>query len=163
MLTILLVITGCRNNQDATIPKEHSKDMIEEEFLDAKQEVANVLDSLFISIQNRNTDKLLSYHLYSDKFTAFSDGLPRVGSDGNIKGESQFIQNISGFEYELEDLKINVFDKVAIVTSNANFRPKIDGQIIQLWIQLTIIFVKHDGEWKITHEHLSPLNMETSN
>jgi len=150
------------NNRDKN-PKEHNIDLIGEAFSEEQQEVKSVLDSLFISIQNRNTEKLLSYHLYSDKFTAFSDGLPRVGSDGNIKGEKQFIQNISAFEYILNDLKINIFDKVAVVTSNADFRPMIDGQTIQLGIQLTIILVKYDGEWKITHEHLSPLNVEISN
>jgi ketosteroid isomerase-like protein len=153
-----IVITGCKQKEEKV--EEVKIDLINDEFPEAKKEVKSVLDSLFVSIQNREIDELLSYHLYSDKFTEFRDGLPRTGSSENEEYERQLINNISAFDYKLGNLKIDVFDKIAIVTFNADFRPTIGEDIVQLWRQGTIVFVKSKGAWKITHEHFSPMNVE---
>ncbi|MDZ7692774.1 MAG: nuclear transport factor 2 family protein [Balneolaceae bacterium] len=57
------------------------------------------------------------------------------------------------------DLKIDVFGDVAVVTFHADFRPTIGDEIVQIWESTTLVFVKVDGAWKITHEHHSPLNV----
>lgn len=67
---------------------------------------------------------------------------------------------ISGFDYELGDLKINVFGEVAVVTFHADFRPTIGADVVQIWGSTTLVFVKVDDDWKITHEHHSPLNVD---
>ena len=164
LLMILgIMLVSCTQKQEKTEVEEIKKvDFVSEQFPDAQKEVKSVLDSLFVSIQNRNIDELLSYHLYSDKFTEFRDGLPRTGSIENEKYERQLIENISAFDYELGHLKIDIFDRVAIVTFNADFRPTIGENVVQLWRQGTIIFVKNNGVWRITHEHFSPMNVEES-
>ncbi|MGJ5640509.1 nuclear transport factor 2 family protein [Formosa sp. S-31] len=101
-------------------------------------------------------------HLYSDKFTEFRDGLPRTGSSENETYERALIEKISAFKYDLGSLKIDIFDKVAIVTFNADFRLTIGENIVQLWRQGTIVFVKNKGVWRITHEHFSPMKVEES-
>ncbi|MBU2997847.1 nuclear transport factor 2 family protein [Cellulophaga baltica] len=157
-----IVITSCKQKEEKVEVEEVKIDLINNEFPEAKQEVKSVLDSLFISIQKRETEELLSYHLYSDKFTEFRDGLPRTGSSENEEYERQLIKNISSFDYNLGDLKIDIFDRVAIVTFNADFRPTIGENVVQLWRQGTIVFVKNNGVWRITHEHFSPMNVEES-
>lgn len=157
-----IVITGCKQKEAEVEVAEVKIDFINDEFPKAKEEVKAVLDSLFVSIQKRDIDELLSYHLYSDKFTEFRDGLARTGSTENEEYERQLIENISAFDYELDRLKIDIFDRVAIVTFNADFRPTIGENVVQLWRQGTIVFVKHNGVWRITHEHFSPMNVETS-
>ena len=157
-----IIITGCKQKEEKDDVKEVRIDLINDDFSEAKQEVKSVLDSLFASIQNREIDELLSYHLYSDKFTEFRDGLPRTSSSENEEYERQLINNISSFDYNLGDLKIDVFENVAIVTFNADFRPTIGENVVQLWRQGTIVFVKNEGVWRITHEHFSPMNVEES-
>lgn len=158
-----IITTGCNQKQEKKEVEEVKEmDFVSEQFPEAQKEVKAVLDSLFVSIQKRDIDKLLSYHLYSDKFTEFRDGLARTGSTENEEYERQLIENISAFDYELGSLKIDVFDSVAIVTFNADFRPTIGENIVQLWRQGTIVFVKHKGVWRITHEHFSPMNVEKS-
>ncbi|WP_047544973.1 YybH family protein [Psychroserpens sp. Hel_I_66] len=160
-----IVITGCKQTEEKAEVEDIEEvkiDLINDEFPEEKKEVKAVLDSLFMSIQQRETEELLSYHLYSDKFTEFRDGLPRTGASENEEYERQLLKNISSFDYNLEDLKINIFDKVAIVTFNADFRPTIGENVVQLWRQGTIVFVKNDGVWRITHEHFSPMTVEDS-
>ncbi|MBA2500787.1 MAG: nuclear transport factor 2 family protein [Chitinophagaceae bacterium] len=42
-------------------------------------------------------------------------------------------------------------------TFHADFRPNIGGHISQIRSGVTLIFVRVDNKWKITHEHFSPL------
>ena len=126
----------------------------------AQVEIKEVLDGIFKSIQDKDADKLISYHVYGPKFTEFSNGEPRFGSEVNEQNERGFVGAISGFDYELGDLKIDVFGDVALVTFHADFRPKMGEDIMQIWAQITLVFVKTDNTWKITHEHSSPLNKE---
>jgi ketosteroid isomerase-like protein len=42
---------------------------------------------------------------------------------------------------------------VAVITFEADFRPTIQQQISQIWANVTLVFVKVNGNWKITHEH----------
>lgn len=159
-LSAFMFLIGCKENQEKNVQEAPKADLIKDNFPDKQQEVKAVLDSLFVSIQNREIEELLSYHLYSDKFTEFTDGLPRTGSIENEENERQLIENIAAFNYDLGALKIDVFDDVAIVTFNADFRPKIGDNIVQLWRQGTIVFVKYNNVWRITHEHFSPINVE---
>ncbi|WP_053991604.1 nuclear transport factor 2 family protein [Mangrovimonas sp. TPBH4] len=161
-LLALFFLSGCKEKEKESTPDIKEVDLIAESFPKAQQEVKAVLDSLFVSIQNRDIDELLSYHMYSDKFTEFRDQLKRTGPVENEEYERGLIKNISAFDYDLENLKIDVFDRVAIVTFNANFRPTIGENVVQLWRQGTLVFVKNNGVWRITHEHLSPLEVEES-
>ncbi|THD67402.1 hypothetical protein E7Z59_07000 [Robertkochia marina] len=160
LILLCITIVGCKQQEEKIEIVETQVDIINDEFPEKKQEVKAVLDSLFLSIQNKDIDELLSYHLYSDKFTEFRDGLHRTGSSENEQYERQLINNISSFDYNLGDLKIDVFNDVAVVTFNADFRPTIGEDIVQLWRQGTMVFVKNEGVWRITHEHFSPMNME---
>ncbi|NOX65957.1 MAG: nuclear transport factor 2 family protein, partial [Chlorobi bacterium] len=55
----------------------------------------------------------------------------------------------------LGDLKIDVFGDVAVVTFEADFRPTMQEQVHQIWANVTLVFVKVNDTWKITHEHFS--------
>jgi ketosteroid isomerase-like protein len=165
-LIVLLVISPMflmgMQPADQKADAEHKVDIVENEFPEAKKEIQQVLDGIFKSIQDRDADKLISYHVYGPKFTEFRDAEPRFNSEENEQFERGFIGAISAFEYELVDLKINVFGDVAVVTFLNDFRPTIGEDVVQLWGQTTLVFVKTQGEWKITHEHHSALNTEKS-
>ena len=118
------------------------------------------MDGIFRSIQDKDADKLISYHVYGPKFTEFRDAAPRFTSGENEEFERGFVGAISGFDYELVDLQINVFGEVAVVTFINDFRPTMDDNVVQLWGQTTLVFVKTQDGWKITHEHHSAFNKE---
>ncbi|MCH7770779.1 MAG: nuclear transport factor 2 family protein [Bacteroidetes bacterium] len=130
-------------------------DIVNDEFPQAKVEIKKVLDGIFKSFQDKDADKLISYHVYGPKFTEFRNDAPRFGSKENEEYERGFVGAISAFDYNLGDLKIDVFGDVAVVTFEADFRPTIKEQVHQIWANVNLVFVKYNGTWKITHEHFS--------
>jgi len=151
-----VILSAC--SEDDTIVVEQEKaDLINNTFPEAQAEIQTVINGIFKSIQDNDSDKLISYHIYGPKFTEFRDSQFRFGSAENEEYERGFVGAISGFDYNLDDLKINVFGEVAVVTFHADFRPTIAGEVHQIWGSTTLVFVKVNEEWKITHEHHSPL------
>lgn len=164
-LTLFIVIalcyftTGCDVNAENNEPEITATDLINDTFPEYQAELQSTLDGIFKSLQDNDADKLISYHIYGSKFTEFRDSEPRFNSQENEEFERGLVAAISGFDYELGDLKIDVFGEVAVVTFHADFRPTIGDELVQIWESTTLVFVRIDGEWKITHEHHSPLNV----
>ncbi len=157
---MLLFITACSDDDDPVVVEAEAVDLINDTFPEYQAEIQETLDELFKSIQDKDADKLISFHVYGPKFTEFINGGYRVGSAENEAAERGLVDAISGFEYELGDLKIDVYGEVAKVTFHADFRPVIGGETYQSFSQITLLFVRIDGDWKITHEHNSPLITE---
>ncbi len=145
VIIFMVLITGCKAKID----------IVNDEFPEAKAEIKKVVDGIFKSFQDKDADKLISYHIYGPKFTEFRNNEPRFGSKGNEQYERGFVGAISAFDYNLGGLKIDVFGDVAVVTFEADFRPTIKDQVPQIWANVTLVFVKVKGNWKITHEHFS--------
>lgn len=139
--------------------KSKKVDLIADQFQESQQEIQTVLDNIFKAINDDDADKLISYHIYSPKFTEFRDSERRFNSQENEDYERGLVGAVSNFDYNLGDLKINVFGDAAVVTFHADFRPTIGDDVVQIWGSTTLVFVKVNGEWKITHEHHSPLNV----
>ena len=57
----------------------------------------------------------------------------------------------------MNDLAINVYGDVAIATFNGHFTGQIAGNAVALDQQCTMVFAHVDDDWKIVHEHMSPL------
>jgi ketosteroid isomerase-like protein len=157
---LLYVIAGCDVIAADNRCSDKNVDLIKNPFLESQDEIQAVLDGIFKAIQDKDADKLISYHVYGDKFTEFRDSEYRFNSEENEQFERGLVGAISGFDYNLGDLKINVFGDVAVVTFHADFRPVFGEDVVQLWESTTLVFVNVGGEWKITHEHHSPLNVE---
>ena len=157
LIVFSILLPSCEEKEDIKT-KETEIDLINNEFPEAQADIKEVLDGIFKSIQEKDADKLISYHVYSPKFTEFRAGEPRFGSEENEQYERGLVDAVSAFDYELGDLRIDVFGDVALVTFNADFRPTIGGDVVQIWEGATLVFVKIDNTWKITHEHFSPLN-----
>ena len=109
-------------------------------------------------------DELISFHAYGPKFTEFNGG-QSFDSAGNEHNERQL------FGEDLEEngviqfapiegtLKIAVFHgNVANLTFTSDFilKHKEYGEITVNNL-ITLLFVKIKGEWKMVHEHHSPV------
>jgi ketosteroid isomerase-like protein len=57
---------------------------------------------------------------------------------------------------QARDLKIDVFGNVAIATFILDVSFKTTAAQVQKQERSTMLFVKKDEVWKITHEHFSP-------
>ncbi|MEE9364009.1 MAG: nuclear transport factor 2 family protein [Cellulophaga sp.] len=157
LIVCLAITVGCSScSKDDDTPEKQSPDILNDTFLESQAEIKQTVIDLFTSVQKLDADALISYHIYTPEFTHFKNESLRGYSTENEKGEHDFMALISEFEYDLNDLKINVFGDVAISTFHADFRPTINGNVFQIIEQATVVWIKVDGAWKITHEHFPP-------
>ena len=151
----LLCFLGC-SKEDVEVPENTAN--LQGNSQKAESEIAATLTAIFTAIDQKDGETLISYHAYGPAFTEFQNGQHRTGSAENEAAEAALLDMISSFDYDLNDLQIDVLSgTVAKVTFHADFRPTIGGEEFQQLAQATLIFVKQKGEWKIIHEHLSPL------
>ncbi|MGB5692951.1 MAG: nuclear transport factor 2 family protein [Flavobacteriaceae bacterium] len=155
VLTLTLINIGCRQAKETKVETEVVVDIVKDDFPESQQEIKQVLDGIFQSFKDKDADKLIAYHVYGPKFTEFRNDGPRFGSVGNEEYERGFVGAIEDWDSNLNDLKIDVFGEVAVVTFEADFRPTMQAEVVQIWANVTLVFVKTNGEWKITHEHFT--------
>lgn len=135
---------------------------INKEYPEAREEVKQALDDIENYIRENKMDQLIAMHAYGPKFTEFEVGGMRQGPKENEEFERNFLGSITEVEnWGWEDLKINVYGgDVANVTFHSNFKFSIEEDEHHLKMQGTLLFIKTDDGWKITHEHLSPIMAE---
>ena len=134
-----------------------SGDLAHDTYPESQAEVRRRLDDIWAAAAAKDVARLESYHLYGPKFTAFKDGGPRGDAKENQEGERAFFTVLSEPKVDMKDLVVNVFGDVAIATFNGAFSGKMGGKPIGVNLESTMIFAKASGEWKLVHEHFSPL------
>jgi len=148
---------------------------INQEYAQAQAEVLETFGAIAKSItdgaghgyNSEYMDQLISFHAYGDKFVEFNGGLS-FDSAGNEHNERQLF----GEDLEEWDPEVNLFAakegtlKVAVYygnvanltfTSDFHLTHKEYGPIVVENL-ITLLFVKTKGEWKLVHEHHSPVN-----
>jgi hypothetical protein len=114
-------------------------------------------------------DQLISFHAYGDKFTEFNNGLS-FDSAGNEHNERQlFGEDLEEWDDSVNQfapidgtLKVAVYyGNVANLTFTSDFVLPIEGSDVPYIVNnlITLLFVKTKGEWKMVHEHHSPVNL----
>jgi len=109
-------------------------------------------------------DQLISFHAYGPKFVEFNNG-ESFDSAGNEDGERQLfgedleIGGVTKFAYIEGSLNIAVYyGNVANLTFISDFELIIGGELHPVKNLITLLFVKTKGEWKMVHEHHSPVS-----
>ena len=157
IMIIGFVLTGC-NEDDQTIGAIINKDLINDEFPEAEQEVMETFGGIAQSIIDGDMDKLISYHAYSEKFTEFKNGAPRNGAEANETYERTVFGGVTEVvKFDAKDLKISVYGEVANLTFHSDFQLKFGDDLVVVNDQITLLFVKTSDGWKMVHEHHSPL------
>lgn len=122
--------------------------------------VAGALDRLMQALSRGALDEVESLHLYGPKFTRFDDtGLGRQEGNEARVAERQSLSAIGSFEAKVTGLKVDVFGAAAVATFVLEYSLRVGGAPVSGKARSTMVFAKSDGQWKIVHEHLSPLAM----
>ena len=124
---------------------------------DGQTQVRQRLEEIWPTAAARDFERLESFHLYGPMFTEFKDGKPRGDAASCAAGERATFSRLEQPLVDMDDLAINVVGDVAIATFNGHFTGEIAGHAVALDQQSTMVFVLVDGDWKIIHEHMSPL------
>lgn len=135
-------------------------DMFEED----QERIKKMLVDIFEVARAKNMESLDTYHLNSPKFSKFDDGEIPQRQDYEMakRTEEELFTSISGFDYELPDVKVDVFDDVAITTFILDYSVGLGDTTLSAKSRGTLVFVKDGDAWKIAHEHFSPY-MEAQN
>ncbi len=153
-----ILISGCEKKIEA---QEIKIDLINDEFLKAKQEVMETFGAIAQSIKDGEIDKLISFHAYGPKFTEFKNGAPRNGGEANEAHERTVFGSVTEVvKFDAKDLQIAVYGDVANLTFHSDFHLKFGEDLVVVNDQITLLFVKTVTGWKMVHEHHSPLKME---
>ncbi|PWN07277.1 YybH family protein [Rhodohalobacter mucosus] len=147
-----LICTACQ---------AQSNDGIAAEYPAEKAEIMQTWNEIVESVKAGDIDKLISFHAYGPKFTEFKQGAPR---NGGVENEA-FERGVFGSVLEVvrmdaNDLKIAVYhENVAVVTFHSDFHLQFEEELAVVNDQISLVFAKNNqGDWKIVHEHHSPLS-----
>jgi ketosteroid isomerase-like protein len=135
----------------------HPGDLAAEAYPESQAQVRKRLDEIWTSAAGKDFTKLASFHLYGPKFTEFKDGAPRGNAATNKKVEEEELGMLADPRVDMKDLAINVYGDTAIATFNGDYAAKMEGKPIAMKLATTMVFVKYKGDWKIVHEHFSPI------
>jgi ketosteroid isomerase-like protein len=151
---IFLMILG------VTVLQAQSGDGITNEYPVEKAEVMQTMEEITESVKAGEIDRLISFHAYGPKFTEFKQGAPRNGGAENEAFERGVFGSVQEVvKMDANDMKIAVYHgNVAVVTFHSDFHLQFEEDMAVVNDQISLVFAKNnDGDWKIVHEHHSPL------
>ncbi|NKI27986.1 nuclear transport factor 2 family protein [Arenibacter sp. 6A1] len=164
LLFTLLILFGvllisCKEKEQKVV--ETPIDLINDEFSEAMQEVKLTMDSIAQSVKDGDLDRLISFHAYSPKFTEFKKGELRNGGTENEEFERNVFGSVTEIlKFDMNDMKIAVYDQVANMTFHSDFHLKFEEDLVVVNDQISLLFVKTKNGWRIVHEHHSPLKKD---
>ena len=127
---------------------------------EARAQIERRLHEVFVAAESKDFARLESYHLYGPKFTRFSGAsVARQDAAATRKIEHDGLASLQGLKMRADALKIDVFGSVGIVTFILDASFDSGGATVRRQDRSTIVFVKEGGDWRIAHEHSSPITL----
>jgi len=122
-----------------------------------QDQIREVINTIVKDAEEANIEGLKVAHLESEKFSKFGPRkFERQDVASTNKTEEAFFSSISDYKQEIRDLKIDVFDDIAIATYYPHVSFEQDGETKQASGRQTLVFLKTKIGWKIVHEHGTP-------
>ena len=150
-LAIAFLAAGCASVRTVDVQADDPE---------ARAQIGRRLHEVFVAAESKDFDRLESYHLYGPKFTRFSGAsAARQDAAATRKIEHDGLASLQGLKMRADALKVDVFGDVGIATFILDYSFEAGGATVPKKDRTTMVFVKVDGAWKITHEHLSPIKL----
>ena len=128
-----------------------------------RKDVEATIRSLFEVGKNKDLSSLADLHASRDLFTKFDENPPytRQNSEEAFVYEQAAFANISDYNYNIDDLRIDVLGDSAIATFYLSYSGmfvndySFEGSPVGSRARVTMVLAREDKGWKIAHEHLS--------
>ena len=148
---VLFGISSCSSN------KPDQEELIHDPYISAQKEIAELINSIVKDAEEANIEGLKSAHLESAKFSKFGPrNFNRQDVSSANETEAAFFSSISNYKQEVRDLKIDVFDDVAVATYYPHVTYVLNGEEIRGSGRQTFVFLHTQDGWKLVHEHGTP-------
>jgi ketosteroid isomerase-like protein len=142
----LILLTGCASElRPASRAATSERAQVQQRLLD-----------IFNAAETKDFPRLDSYHWYGPHFTKFSGPGRRQDAAVAREGEHKGLGALTGLKLRADDLQIEVFDDTAVATFTMVAMIPSGAETVTKRERGTLILVKHEGSWKIVHEHFSP-------
>ena len=129
-------------------------DLVNEPFPEAQAELRAAVESIGRDAMDANIEGLKAVHLHSDKFTKFGPrNFDRQDVASTNESEATFFGSVQNLDYQIKDLKIDVFGDVGIATYYSRVTFTKDGEAKTVTGRQTLVFLKTADGWKLVHEH----------
>ena len=137
----------------------------EKAILSDQEEIVEIIQTFFETGKTKDFSALGNIQLNSPDFSSFSD-VPPFGLKGYSESlvlEELKFASISDYEYEIKNVKINIFGSIGVVTFVLNQKGMLvdnkafTGQHITINGRATFVLIKKDT-WKILHYHLDKIS-----
>jgi len=129
----------------------------------AKREVTALIDSFFEAGKEKELTTLMDFHASDKLFTKFDENPPytRQNSEEAFVHEQAAFANISDYEYQVEDLRIDLLGDAAIATFYLTFKGvfvndySFEGMTVGSRSRVTVVAARFRDGWRMVHEHFS--------
>jgi ketosteroid isomerase-like protein len=116
------------------------------------------------ALRPKNIDALMSNYASDIVLFHVPSPLQYRGAEAYRKNWQQWLPTFGGpIGYEIRELSVTTGDVVAFCHSlNRSSGTRTNGEASDVWVRATVGYRKIDGEWMVTHEHVSvPFYMDT--
>ena len=127
-------------------------------------QIRKCVDSLAQALRAKDIKALMAHYAPDNVTFDFRPPLQVQGVDAYRKNfEAWFASVQRRIDYEIRDLRITTSDDVAFCHSLCHVKStRTTGEKADYWVRVTSGLRKLNGQWMITHEHVSvPINMQT--
>lgn len=127
-------------------------------------QIRKLIDEWASAFRAKNIDGLMANHSPDIVLFDVPSPLQYRGADAYRKNWEQWLPTLEGpIGYEIRELSVTAGDDVAFSHSlNRISGTRTSGEAIDVWVRATVGYRKIDGEWCVTHEHVSvPFYMDT--
>jgi len=129
-----------------------------------QEQIVKVIQTFFETGKTKDFSVLGNIQVNSPEFSSFSDVPPYSlkGYAESIALEELRFSSISDYDYEIKNVKINIFGSTGVVTFVLNQKGLLvdnkafTGQHITINGRATFVLIKEDI-WKIIHYHLDKI------
>ena len=126
--------------------------------------VRDLIDAWATAFRAKNIDGLMANHSPDIVLFDLPPPLQYRGADAYRKNWQEWLPTLEGpIGCEIRELSVTAGDDVAFSHSlNRISSKRTDGETTDVWVRVTVGYRKLEGEWVVTHEHVSvPFYMDT--
>ena len=115
--------------------------------------------------RSKDLQSIQGLHASDERFSKFNDMPPYTRMDYNeaCMHEELFFASVSDYNFEIEDMKVDLFGDIAIATFLIEHSGMLvddysfTGRTMRSKSRGTMVFQRKNSEWLIVHEHFSKI------
>jgi uncharacterized protein (TIGR02246 family) len=123
-----------------------------------EEKIRQMIDEWASAVKDKDVDRLMT--LYSPDVVVYDVPAPlqQKGADAHRENFEKWFASMPGRTTSaIRDLRIVAGETIAFAhcLNHISNAPPDGGTPVDNWVRVTACFERRDGEWKVTHEHIS--------